>query len=420
MMSTYASAGTADITPETPVPLAGSEIRTRVFQRIADRLEANAIVLRQDGPPVVFVSVDLMFVGQELRSGVLSRLGDAVPDESLFFAASHTHFAPATDDRRPRLGRLDRRYLEQVCERVSGLVSRLLDGPLVPVTIEYVQGQANHAVNRRLRALWHLSRRGPRVGAVVGAPNPDGPRDETIHLLRVSPPGGRPLALIWSYACHPVSFPRPLEVTAEYPGLVRRRLRDEGGADLPVLFWQGFAADIRPPELDLSTSLLNRARRLVLGPRFGRFSPAEWVNWADSLASRVAHTASLSPGRPLPGPIRANRVTLPLDDFVLGMADEREVAFHRVRLGSELTVVGIAAEVATEYGALVNRTFDGSINIPVGYIDEVYGYMPTARMLQEGGYEASWFLRPFALQGPLNPRIEQSCLTALQALAVQS
>jgi hypothetical protein len=41
-------------------------------------------------------------------------------------------------------------------------------------------------------------------------------------------------------------------------------------------------------------------------------------------------------------------------------------------------------------------------------------------MLQEGGYEASWFLRPFALQGPLNPRIEQSCLTALQALAVQS
>jgi hypothetical protein len=102
------------------------------------------------------------------------------------------------------------------------------------------------------------------------------------------------------------------------------------------------------------------------------------------------------------------------------MADEREVAFHRVRLGSELTVVGIAAEVATEYGALVNRTFDGSINIPVGYIDEVYGYMPTARMLQEGGYEASWFLRPFALQGPLNPRIEQSCLTALQALAVQS
>ena len=419
-MHTYASAGTADITPESPAPLAGSEIRTGVFQGIADRLEANALALRQDGPPIVFVTIDCLFVGQELRSGVLGRLGAAVPDECLFLAASHTHFAPATDDRRPRLGRMDPRYLERVCERVAGLVSSLLSGPQAPVTIEYVRGQANHAINRRLRALWHLSRRGPRVGAVVGAPNPAGPRDESIHLLRVSRPDAGPVAVIWSYACHPVSFPRPLEVTAEYPGRVRRRLRDDMKPDLPVLFWQGFSGDIRPPELDRSTSLPSRARRLLLGPRFGRFSDAEWESWAASLATRVAGTAALPAARPLTGPIRAHRVTRPLGDFVLGMSDGRQVAFHRVRLGSELGVVGVSAEVVTEYGALVNATLDGSINIPVGYIDEVYGYLPTARMLREGGYEASWFLRPFALQGPLNPRIEESCLSALRQLAVES
>jgi hypothetical protein len=416
-MSTYAGAGTVDITPETAVPLAGSEIRTGVFQRVADRLEANALVLRQDGLPIVFVSVDLMFVGQELRSGVLSRLGAAVPDESLFFAASHTHFAPATDDRRPHLGRMDPRYLEQVCERVTGLVSRLLREPLVPATIEHAQGQANHAVNRRLRARWHLSRRGLRVGAVVAAPNPSGPRDESIHLLHVSRSDGRPLAVIWSYACHPVGFPRPLEVTAEYPGRVRRRLREDFRPDLPVLFWQGFAGDIRPPELDRSTSLLSRARRLLLGPRFGRFSGDEWESWADSLATRVADVASALPRRPVDGPLHARRVTRPLGHFVLGVSDDRRVTFHRVMLGTELTVVGVSAEVVTEYGALVNSTFDGSINIPVGYIDEVYGYLPMARMLQEGGYEASWFLRPFALEGPLNPRIEHSCLAALRELA---
>jgi hypothetical protein len=420
MMTTFASAGTADITPETAVPLAGSEIRAGVFQGVADRLEANALVLRQDGPPIVFVSVDLLFVGQELRAGVLGRLGAGVPEESLFFAASHTHFAPATDDRRPRLGRMDPHYLDQVCDRVTGLVSRLLGEPPVPVTIEYAQGQANHAVNRRLRAPWHLSRRGPRVGAVVGAPNPSGPRDESIHLLRVSRPDDGPLAVIWSYACHPVGFPRPLEVTAEFPGRVRRRLRDDLRPDLPVLFWQGFAGDIRPPELNLSTSLPSRARRLLLGPRFGRFSGDEWESWAASLAARVASIASVPSRRPVSGPIRARRVTRPLDGFVLGTSDERQVAFHRVMLGRDLAVVGVAAEVVTEYGALVNSTFDGSVNIPVGYIDEVYGYLPTARMLREGGYEASWFLRPFALEGPLNPRIEHSCLDALRELAVES
>jgi hypothetical protein len=419
MMRTYASAGTADITPETPVPLAGSEIRTGVFQRIADRLEANALVLRQDGPPIVFVSVDLMFVGQELRSEVLNRLGAAVPDESLFFAASHTHFAPATDGRRPRLGRMDPGYLEQVGERITGLVTRLLGEPQVPATIEYVHGQANHAVNRRRRARWHLSRRGPLVCAVVGAPNPFGPRDESVHVLRVSGSDGRPLAVIWSYACHPVAFPRPLEVTAEYPGRVRRCLRDDLGPGLPILFWQGFAGDIRPPELDLSTTLPGRAKRLLLGPRFGRFSSDEWESWADSLAMRVANTASVLPRRPVNGPIGARRVTRPLENFVLGISDERQVAFHRVVLGRELAVVGVSAEVVTEYGALVNSAFDGSINIPVGYIDEVYGYLPMARMLREGGYEASWFLRPFALEGPLNPRIEHHCMAALRELAAE-
>jgi neutral ceramidase len=419
MMNTYANAGTADITPETAVPLAGSEIRTDVFQGIADRLEANVLVLTQDGPPVVFVSVDLMFVGQELRSGVLDRLGGAIPDESLFFAASHTHFAPATDDRRPRLGRMDARYLEQVCDKVAGLVSRLLDRPAAPASIEYVQGQADHAVNRRLRAAWHLSRRGLLVGAVVAAPNLSGRRDESVHLLRVLRSDGRTAAVIWSYACHPVSFPRPLEVTADYPGRVRSRLRREIGPDLTVLFWQGFAGDVRPRELDRSTSLRSRAKRVLLGPRFGRFADAEWERWVNSLAARVAEIASLPAARPVSGPIRVRRVSRPLGDFVMGVPDDRRVTFHRVMLGNGLNVVGISAEVVTEYGALLSSTFDSSINIPVGYIDEVYGYLPTALMLDEGGYEASWFLRPFALHGPLNPRIEQHCLAALRELAAE-
>ena len=418
-MQTHASAGSADITPETAVPLAGSGLRTDVLQGIADPLEVNALVLRQDGAPVVFVSVDLMFVGRELREAVMRRLRPALPDECLFFAASHTHFAPATDDRRPVLGRMDSNYFEHACDRISALISRLLDAPLVPVTIEYLRGQADHAVNRRLRVPWHLSRRGLLFDAVVGAPNPDGPRNEAIHSLRVSRADGSPLAFVWSYACHPVGFPRPLDVTAEYPGRARRGIRAITESNLPVLFWQGFAGDVRPPELDRRTSLASRAKRFLLGPRFGRFSAEEWERWVDSLASRVVAIASLPSGMLVDGPVRARRIAKPLSDFVLGAPTEAEVVFHRVMLGSDVAVVGVAAEVVTEYGALVEATFDTTINIPVGYIDEVYGYLPTERMLHEGGYEARWFLAPFALKGPLNPAIEESCAAALRELAAE-
>jgi neutral ceramidase len=419
MTSIRVAAGTVDITPTAAVPLAGSEVRTADFTGVADRLEANVLVLQQEGLPVVIVSADLMFIGQELRSGVLQRLGGAVEEASLFFAASHTHFGPATDDRRPALGRLDRRYLDHLCERVSDLVARLLREPLARATIEYARGRASHAVNRRLRAAWHLSRRGPKIGAVVAAPNPAGPRDESMHLVRVTGSDGRPLALIWSYACHPVAFPQPLEVSADYPGRVRHRLRTRFDPALPVLFWQGFAGDIRPPELERPRSQADRVRRLLLGPRFGRFTAEEWDQWADSLADRLLETAVGTGFAPVLGPLHTRRVARPLSQFILGAPDAREVTFHRVSLGG-LTAVGVSAEVVTEYGALVRAIFDHRISIPVGYIDEVYGYLPTSRMVREGGYEADWFRRPFALEGPVNPQIEAHCAAALRELAVNS
>ena len=135
MLTAYAAAGTVDITPRNPVPLAGSGLRRGAFRAVADRLEANALVLRSSGPPVVLVSADLLFIGEELRAGVLRRLSGSVPDEALFFAASHTHFAPATDDLPPRLGRMDAGYVAQVCYQVAYLVTTIMVSPPVPVTI---------------------------------------------------------------------------------------------------------------------------------------------------------------------------------------------------------------------------------------------------------------------------------------------
>jgi hypothetical protein len=174
---------------------------------------------------------------------------------------------------------------------------------------------------------------------------------------------------------------------------------------------------VRPPELDRSTSLRNRVRRLLLGPRFGRFTDEEWERWADSLAEIVISLAQQTPGTPVTGPIRAHRVTVPLADIVSGVTDGAPVTFHAVSLGEPLAIVGVSAEVVTEYGSVVRRYFADRLVIPVGYIDEVYGYLPTARMLEEGGYEVEWFLEAFGLDGHLQPDLEVQFHGALKELA---
>lgn len=406
-----------DITPDAPLPLFGNSLRTGNFQGVADRLEANVLVLRSGGAPLVCVSADLAFIGQQLRSCVLRNLGQRVASESLFFAASHTHFAPATDNRRPLLGRGRAEYVERICALITALITRLLDEEPQPATMEYAAGTADHAVNRRLRTPWHLSRRGLLLNAVVGAPDLDGPRDETVHLLRLRRTDGTLLGLIWSYACHPVSFPRPGEVSADYPGRVRQHLRSELGRQLPILFWQGFAGDIRPRELATSSSLRSRTIRVLIGPRFGRFSGPEWNRWADSLAASVAEVASSGRAAEVVGAIRTSRITRRLDQFVTGRNDDREVTFHGFRLGGQLAVIGISAEPVTLYGPMVRQALEGFPAILVGYIDDVYGYLPISRMLDEGGYEVSWFLEPFALNGSLHPEIERHCMDALAEVA---
>jgi hypothetical protein len=59
--------------------------------------------------------------------------------------------------------------------------------------------------------------------------------------------------------------------------------------------------------------------------------------------------------------------------------------------------------------------FPGAV-LPVGYIDSVFGYLPTAPMLGERGYEDSGFMEPFGLAGRFRPELERVVLEAWERL----
>ena len=71
------------------------------------------------------------------------------------------------------------------------------------------------------------------------APNPSGPKDEraTVALLRKAD-DGQVLGVLWHYTCHPTAVVPDNVISADYPGAVRRALRQRFG-DIPCVFRAG-------------------------------------------------------------------------------------------------------------------------------------------------------------------------------------
>jgi len=216
------------------------------------------------------------------------------------------------------------------------------------------------------------------------------------------------VAELWSTALHPTAFPFRDRMSADFPGYVRRAIRARDGADLPVLFLQGFSGDIRP---QTPTNRLG-LRRLLQGRRFAGFSPDKYDEWVGQLVTDVLD----ADWKALSGEgVASVRLPVDRDSFVIGGAPPAEGWLHAIRLG-DLAILGIPSEVVTEYSSSL-------VPIPpitdiwgVGCIDHVWGYAPTEAMLAEGGYEACGFCSPFGVES-VNPRVEAELRANLRALA---
>ena len=151
----WVSAGTAEVTPHRTLPLAG--YRTFAGRRAhnsADPLEVNAIVIRNGDTLCAFVSFDFLYVGGEIRRAVTDALKSVVAPENLFMAASHTHFAPATDPQLPRLGVANADYVQYVARVTADLICETVAAEGRRAVLQYAVGAADHSINRlRLRKL---------------------------------------------------------------------------------------------------------------------------------------------------------------------------------------------------------------------------------------------------------------------------
>jgi hypothetical protein len=360
----------------------------------------------------ILVTVDLLYVGDALRESILNKLSLNDHPEVLFFSASHTHYAPMVQYGTPRLGMPDPEYVEFVASRIADTIKHLRSFDR-EVTVSLHEGEADHSINRRLRRI-RVTRTGIRLCTALG-PNQHGERDESVRVCKLTDASGVPIVILWNYACHPTGYPEQLHVSADFPGIVRQRLRCQYG-NIPVLFFQGFSGDVRPRFVRHVGNLSSWLIWIMRGPRFGPPSLHEWHRWAESLATRIAEIAATR-GRALHlEPPSLKRAMLPAERVATGKASAKRFALHVGDFG-DLCLLGIGAELVVRYRALLKEVIPSAKTFfSVNCIDQNHAYLPTSDMLPDGGYEVTGFQPAFDFRAKFKPELEQQVVGAFAKL----
>lgn len=396
----YTAAGaTVTITPTRSLPLAGFASGERRSTGVRDELEANVLVLGAGtAQPVALISIDTLYAG-DLCDLVADRLKEQ-PGLSIVFAASHTHYAPATDSSLPALGRVDQAWLGRTAEAIGDAVAAALHGtqhrcPSVAHTV----GTAPIGMVRRRFGVKPL-RRPPFIYAgVTNAPNR---RAEPISRIDVVTIGEQhdPLAIIWSVGCHPSAAPWGTAVTADFVGRVRAHIRKEFGP-VPVLFLQGGAGDVRPsvavPEgID---RWMREMRSVVRGyPPWRTPTEQQWGQWADRIGSAVCRVAFTGPASGLSASHRS--ASAPLSSLRNRRGQVVALSVDRIRLSDHVALTGVNAELMHSHPAALQQAM-GVDDIVFGYSGQVFGYLPRTSMVASGGYEVDGHHVPFEMDGEL-------------------
>jgi len=379
---------------------------------------------------VVIVTVELIGIPRPTRDWMEKQVEERfkLPPERLLLNASHTHCGPVVRETRYSIYgntvyglsaeqiEQSNRYVEDLQRRLLRLVGQALEN-LAPARLGYTHARAGFAMNRRLKA-----ERGYRI-----SPNPDGPVDHSVPVLRVNSPDGKLRAVVFGYACHctTMSFNK---FCGDYAGFAQQYV-EEAHPDTTALFITGCGGDQNPYP----------RRELEYCKQHGR-----------ALANGV-ETALSAQASPVRGPIQAGLETVTLE-FSEPPSRERlaeqakssnkyerkhaEVLLDEFkrngkirktypylvqvfRFGDDLTLVALAGEVVVDYSLRLKAEIPDAAVWVAGYSNDVFGYVPSLRVLQEGGYEGGGAMRYTPLPGPFAPSVEERIVDKVHEMVDQ-
>ena len=408
-----AGIATVDITPGHPVRLNGFGGRSRESQGVRQSLFAKALAVGSgDHDTVIILTVDTLGIPAELTDRIAAALKArlSLPRERLALCASHTHSGPMIRNCANTLfGQpIPDDHWNHILQYSEQLETGLIDAAVKawqnrrPAKLSWGIGQVGFALNRR---------------------TPGGPVDHDLPVLAVHEPDGALRAVFTNYACHAVTLSDDL-ISGDWPGYAMEHIqRLHPGCEALISIGCGADANPRGGVLggrdDVASGL-----GLELAEAVGRVLRSDLQPLTEP--PRTTLTRFTLPLAPLPSrdewtqrATRADaighhaRVQLQRLDSGEELRTQLDYSVQTISFGKSLAMVFLPGEVVVDYSLRLKRELDPERLWINAYANDCPGYVPSERILREGGYEGGGAMIYYDIPGPWAPGLEEPILTAV-------
>ncbi len=405
-------AAQVEITPPDGTPMAGY-YKFRAVGGVLDPIFAKAIVVEQDGARAALVVLDLAGTTRPLVAAARKLIEQqcGLSGDRVMISATHTHTGPQL----PRGSLMDEITKvstppgPQYVSALPGLIAKSVSDAFAALTPARASATVAKAegisFNRRVigkdgKCIWQ-----PRK-IDLSVERPAGPVDPDLGLLVFDSVESRPspLAAYVNFAMHPTSVGGGLRISADYPGVLTRLLRERKGAEMIAVFANGCCGNINHTDylsgnpqrntLQLGTALADvatqswptlqplktcapRARSTKVTLQRRKFSDAE-IAKAKDIGNRM---------------FTENLGTVPMAEAVciLETIAKQDVPLEAevqvIACSSDLAIVALPGEIFVELGLAIKAASPFKHTFIAELANGSIGYIPNREAYPQGNYE---------------------------------
>ncbi|MDP6892513.1 MAG: neutral/alkaline non-lysosomal ceramidase N-terminal domain-containing protein [Verrucomicrobiota bacterium] len=412
-----------DVTPDMPVLLAGYGGRTTEHEGIDTSLWARAMVIG-DKNPVAIVVLDNCGISQIVTDRLAERLAKhGLNADQLVVAATHTHNAPTligyapivwkgrtTKEQDDRVQSYTRFVIEKMTQAVVGALAKR-----EPMSLEWALGRATFGGNRRVISSGSWSGFGFQRNAPV---------DHSLPVLFAKDSKGDVRAVWANYACHCTTVGSRNRIGGDWAGYANTWIENEFGKAVSLMTI-GCGADIGPQPSGTLAIAENHGKAIAEEAK--RLFAQKTIKLTQ-VPSVITRRISLPLIKPKPRDYweeqlksggfnhQLAKAMLARLDVAGEISDEVNYPLSVWKFGSELAVVFLAGEVVVDYSVRLKRELDWSRLWINGWANDMPGYIPSRRILLEGGYEADFSQVYYEQPGRYDPSVEDKLVNAVKEM----